>query len=159
MINKIVSAWLILKDGDSKGRVALQKRSIREKKFPHICQATWSGKIEVGETKEKALERECIEELGEKFFKNINFSQLKKIPESSNTRDGITWNCYNYLAEVNCDLISCAKIHEDALVDFVFVDSKNKIYPISSGKDPDKNIVLFDDQYEVLKNILSGDIR
>ena len=71
--NKIesVAVWLIIEDGCNTGKIALQKRSEKDGKkiqsFPFICQPTFNGKLEIGESVENAIQREAEEELGKEF--------------------------------------------------------------------------------------------
>ncbi len=154
-MTRTISAWIILGNGKNKGKVALQKRSIKDS-FPFVCQGTWAGGIEANEDDQEALLRECKEELGIVFFKNFDFSKIKLIAKNNFEEAGKAWETYNYLATINEKLLKLAKIHTDALNKFIFVGKDDSIYPISSGKDPEVNIVLFDDQYKTLKSILNG---
>ena len=77
--NKTISVWLVLEDGTNRRKVILQKRSIKNKTFPFMCQATWSGKVSPGEDVKNAVVRECREELGSSFCENIDFSKLEFI--------------------------------------------------------------------------------
>jgi len=153
---KTISVWLIVEDGENKGKIVLQRRSAKEKKFPFVYQSTWAGKVEEGETDEEAVERECCEELGKDFCDKFNFSAITKLEKSSSTKDDTVWDCSNYLGKVSTELLKNVKMHEDAYPEFVFVNDKDLIYPITLGKNPQDNIVLFDDQYKILKNILNG---
>ena len=71
--NKIqsVAVWLVIENGKNAGKVLLQKRSEKDKNkiqsFPFICQPTFNGKLEAGESVENAMRREAGEELGNDF--------------------------------------------------------------------------------------------
>ena len=154
---KIVSVWLILNDGENNGKAVLQKRSQIEKKFPYVCQATWAGKVELGEEVFDALIRECNEELGEDFANNFDFSKLKLYSKHDFARaeDAIVWESYDYSANVNESELLNVKLHEGAFPEFVYADGPS-LNQLKSGNDPLENNVLFDDQYIVLKEILNG---
>jgi|GEM_PF-2593464 len=152
-VKKVVSGWLQLADGKNKGAVALQKRSFLEQRFPFICQATWSGKIEAKESIRNALVRECKEELGNDFYKKIINLKYKLFPKTSCMAAEALWVSYNFFAPISEKIICCAKLHCDAHKKFVFVDENTEFFPFSSKKDPKKHIVLFDDQYEILVKI------
>ncbi len=160
-MTKIISVWLILQDGKNKNKIALQKRRAHETFSPYICQATWSGGVEPGETPLEAVKRECDEEMGSKFFKNFDFSKLKKMPKEKHIsiKNKKTYEIYNYFAQTNDKTIKSAKLHRDAFSKFIFIGLESEIHPIKSNKDPKCNIVLFDDQYKVIKKILNGNKR
>jgi isopentenyldiphosphate isomerase len=141
-MDKTISVWLILTDGENHNKVVLQKRSSKEKNYPSICQATWAGKIEDNESVESAIERECREELGVELYKNFDFSGLKFFSKNNFYFKEKEWTCYNYVGEITQKILDLAKIHSDAMPEFVF-----------AGKENIDNLILFKDQYEVLKNI------
>ncbi len=147
-----ISVWL----KDENNRVILQKRSDKNKSFQDICQATWSGKVEAEEDILAAVKRECKEELGEKLFNNFDFSKLELISEDNFKIKDQNWICYNYFGETSERALEQVKLHEKACPEFIFVDKSTEIFSIESGKNPKDNIVLFDDQYKVLKQILNG---
>jgi len=149
---KVVSVWLVVEDGVNRGKIALQKRSSREKNFPFICQSTWAGKVEPGEEEINTVKRECEEEMGCDFFDEFNNFNISFLCKSF----AIGWECYNYSGRIKESLICKVKMHEDAFPELLFVGGKDEFYPASSGKNPEDNIVLFNDQYEILKNILNG---
>jgi len=151
---KIVSVWLVVQDGANRGKVVLQKRSLKNKTSVFICQAAWAGKVEAGESLEDAIKRECKEELGEDFADNFDFSKLEFIKKDNLTIGEKTWESYNYFGKISDEAIKMVKVHNEALEDLIFVDKKDLIYPLESGKDPKDNIVLFNDQYKIFKNIL-----
>ena len=153
-IRKNISVWLVLQDGENKGKVALQKRSGGEKEFPYLCQSTWSGKVEPNEDIMEAVARECKEEMGEEFAMKIDFQKLEFLTESTAVTNGVEWHCSNYFGEVSDAVIKTAKIHDDAFPDLIFVDKNTEIFSLKTNVDPKHKIVLFDDQYNILKNIL-----
>lgn len=155
-MNKIVSGWLILNDGDNKGKVALQRRSVKNKHFPFLCQATWSGKVEDNEDVKIALQRECMEELGKRFNRNFNLSDMEFFHKDSFVFNGEEWEAYNYFGEMNQAQSKSVELHDEAFPELIFIGKKDEISPISSGKDFKNNVVLFDDQYKVLKKFLNG---
>jgi len=145
-MHKSISVWLKLKDGESKGKVALQKRSASNKSFQNIYQATWAGKVEPDEAVEEAIKRECKEELGEGFFDDFDFSSLKFFSEDSYKMKEENWTCYNYIGEVSEDILAKAKLHKESFPEF-FIIGKNDLA---------KDIVLFEDQRKILSKILYG---
>jgi ADP-ribose pyrophosphatase YjhB (NUDIX family) len=152
---KTVSVWLELKDDKNKGKFALQKRS--ENHFPFICQATWAGKVEENESLQEAIIRECEEELGTEFKNNFDFLSLKAVSVENFEMTGKNWESHNYTVKISEQKLMIAKIHQDSEPQFVFAGKNSLIFPISSVKDPKENIILFDDQYKVLKNILNNE--
>ncbi|MEK7658571.1 MAG: NUDIX domain-containing protein [Patescibacteria group bacterium] len=132
----------------------MQKRSLKNKTFPYICQATWAGKVELGENIGMAVKRECKEEMGEEFCKNFNFSELILKSKDVYTMKGEKWRANNFIGEVSEDLLKLVKLHNEALPQFIFLNKDELIYPVSSVKNPKNNIILFDDQYKVLKEII-----
>ena len=157
IIKKNISVWLVVVDGVNKGKIALQRRSVNEKKYPYIHQATWSGKTEENESAMDAVKRECKEELGEEFYKAFEFNKLIDLGISKAVDDEVEWECSNFSGEVNEKLLKLVKMHNDACNEFVFVGKNDLFYPMESGKNPEKNIVLFDDQYKILKELLSNE--
>lgn len=154
--NKTVSVWLKVNNGNSKNKIVLQKRSLENKAHAFICQSTWAGKVETGENPEDAVKRECEEEMGKKFMENFNFDKLSFLSKNDFEIKSSKWECYNYIGVIDEEILSLAEIHKEALPDFIFIDKNSKIYPIESGKSAIDNIVLFDDQYKVLNQILNG---
>jgi hypothetical protein len=147
-----------MEDGENKDKVLLQKRSSQEKNFPDIHQATWAGKVDVvnGELEDTitTIKRECAEELGEEFYKNFDFDNLTSLSCSGSIDGEISWECSNYLGKIDQKLLNIVKLHDDAHPNFIFIGKNDKFYPISVNVDPKKNIVLFNDQYEILKKLL-----
>jgi len=144
----------MINDGESKGKISLQKRSTTNKTFPFLCQATWSGKVEHGEELEETIIRECKEELGDDFCNALDISKLNFIEENDIAVGEENWECYNYLGEINGDLIKLVKMHDGAFKDLILAGKDTEFYPLKDGKNPENNIVLFDDQYKILKDIL-----
>ncbi len=153
-VNKTISVWLVIIDGENKGKIPLQKRSVGEQAFHYVCQATWAGKVEPEESTEAAIKRECREELGKDFFEKFNFSKLKLLSEINFIAKERRWVGYNYLGKIRSSFLEDVKLHNEAFPNFVFIGNMDKIYSVKSGKDPKNNIVLFDDQYKILKKLL-----
>jgi isopentenyldiphosphate isomerase len=155
-IRETISVWLVLKDGPNKGKIVLQKRAESEKHFPFVCQATWSGGVEDGEDVMDAIKRECREELGENFYNNFDFIKLNFLGKQNFFREskGNVWECNHYLGKISSKNLNLIKLHSDASK-LVFIDKNDDIYPLNSAKNPKENIVLFDDQYKILENILN----
>lgn len=154
--NKSISVWLVLNDKKKKEIFVLQKRSSNEKFSPFICQPTWAGKVERNETIEDAIKRECREELGDNFKNNFDFSSLSFISIETYSLNGQNQKSFNYLGEITKKQLLLAKIHKDAENSFVFTDKKCEIFSQNSKKNPKDNIVLFNDQYKVLKNLINS---
>ena len=158
-MNKTVSVWLKLEDGLNKGKIALQKRSLKNKIFVFVCQSTWAGKVEPNEDVKVATERECKEELGDSFYDNFDFSILKLISKNSFKIKNENWQSYNYFGLVREDVLKKVCMHEEAYSEFIYAKKGDLIYSVKSKKDPKDNVVLFDDQYKVLTKILNGNKR
>jgi len=154
--NKTISVWLQMADGANAGKFALQKRPQSEKHFPFVCQATWAGKVESGETAEEAIKRECEEEMGARFKNNFDFSALKFVSKDKFAMKGSDWESYNYTGRISAEELQTAELHSDAEQDFIFVGKNDMFYAIESAKNPKIEIVLFNDQYKVFKKI-NGD--
>jgi len=157
---KTISVWLVMENGENAGKVLLQKRSANEKNFPNIHQATWAGKADIIDNKLEdtldTIKRECLEELGEDFYKNFDFNNLSALACSGCIDGETSWECSNYFGKINEELLSLAQLHEDAHPNFVFIGMKDEFYPIKSGNNPEKDIVLFNDQYKILKELLNN---
>ena len=156
---KSISVWLILQDGENKGKVVLQKRNNKNKSFPYICQGTWAGKVEDRESLENAIKRECKEELGTDFLKRYIFSELFPFAKSNFKINGVKWVCFHYIGKTNQSLLLRARIHKEAFKKFVFIDEDSLTYQIKSGKNPKNNIVFFDDQYKIVKKLLRNGVK
>jgi len=152
-IKKTISVWLIVEDGENKGKIPLQKRSLDNKRFVYICQSTWAGKVEENEEVIDAVKRECEEEMGKEFAEKFDFSALKLFCKNKYKIDNKDWEAHSFSGTVNDELLKLAKLHHEAFSRFIFVTKGDKTYSMSSGKDPQKNIILFDDQQKVLEKI------
>lgn len=159
IINKSVSVWLELIDGSNKGKFALQKRSEREIRFQFVCQPTWAGKVEEGESIETAVERECEEELGKNFKDNFDFSALRFIGAQKYAFRGRYWQSYNYLGKITQQKLELSKLHTEAEPGFIFANKQDRVFDMKSAKSPRFDIVLFDDQYKIFKKILTTNIK
>jgi isopentenyldiphosphate isomerase len=147
--NKTISVWL----KDDQDRVVLQKRSETSNSFPFICQATWAGKVEPGEDTLEAVKRECSEELGKEFCDGFDFRALKLFLKGDFKAKDSDWTSYNYFGRIGKEDLQSAKLHSEALPNFVFLAASDKYFPIKKGENPENNIVLFNDQYEALKSL------
>jgi len=154
--NRTISVWLSLEDGPNKGKFILQKRSDNEKTFPFFCQATWSGGVEEKEDVFDAVKRECLEELGKDFYDNFDFTKLIFFAKSSffrKSKDSV-WECNHYTGFIKEEVFKKAVLHKGAAPKFLSISQNDDFCSANSGKDPIKNIVLFDDQYKILKEII-----
>ncbi len=157
--NKSISVWLVLKDGENRGKIILQKRSNKETSCPFICQATWAGKVEKGEDIESAIKRECKEELGTEFSESFNFSDLQLLCEDIYKNNGIDCAAFNYLGFIDADGLKNVRLHQEAQKKFIFVGLEDQVCSTEAKENPENCLVLFDDQYKVLKNILNASSR
>ena len=98
--NKTVSVWLEIEDGKNKGKIALQKRSAKNKTWKFLCQATWAGKVEENEDLDEAAERECREELGNSFCASIDFPNLEMSYKGEFVMKNEDWSSYNYFSKI-----------------------------------------------------------
>jgi len=134
-MKKRVVVWLIGTDGILQGKIMLQRRS-----DSGLYQSPF-----------EAIQRKVKEELGEEFLKNYPFSSLIPIrtikTKSENGQEMISCHWMGPLKEENIRLI---KLHVSASLLFS-LGKEQEIYPLSSGKDLKKNIVLFDDDFKILK--------
>ena len=154
VINKTVSIWLLVADGVNKGKIASQRRFTNDSS-PYICQSTWAGGIELGESAMDAVLRECKEELGEVFCAKFDLSKIKLLDKVDFIEGDEKWEVSNYIGLVDEESLKTVKMHREAFNDFVFLGKDDVVYLKSSGKDPQKNRVLFDDQYKILKEIFN----
>ena len=167
-----IAVWLIVTDGKNQGKILLQQRAetevengkIKKQSYPYVCQPTWNGKVEEGETLEEAIEREAKEELGENFGENYNFKKLIPFGAKKYIYKGEEFIGWNFIGLVTEDELNTVKLHQGARSEFIFVSSSNileKTKPLSNRIDPESGeaiffgseIVLFDDQWEVLWNL------
>ncbi|KKP32683.1 MAG: hypothetical protein A2312_03845 [Candidatus Staskawiczbacteria bacterium RIFOXYB2_FULL_32_9] len=159
--NKIesVAVWLIIENGKNASKVALQKRSEKDGKkvqsFPFICQPTFNGKLEIGESVENAMQREAMEELG-KNFKLPN--DLGLFDTAKYEFKGILAVSYNFYAKISEKDLQTIKLHSAAMSELVFV-GKDDLSKIKTTEDknanPKKEIVMFKDQYLAIKKLFS----
>jgi len=152
--NETISVWLMIEDGDNKGKFVLQQRSLKNKTFPYICQATWAGKVEIGEDLNGTIKRECEEELGNNLSDNFDFSKLKLFQSNNFIMNGKEWSCHNYVGAISGEKMKTAKIHDEAMPELIFIGKYDIFFDLESNKDPKNNVVLFNDQYKILKSIL-----
>jgi ADP-ribose pyrophosphatase YjhB (NUDIX family) len=156
---KSVAVWLIVENGKNKGKIALQKRSEKDGKkfqsFPFICQPTFNGKLEIGESVENAMQREAKEELG-KDFKLPN--DLSLFDTTNYEFKGTPAVSYNFYAKIQEKDLHSFKLHLGAMPELIFV-GKNDLLKIKTIDDktidPKEEIVMFKDQYLTLKKLLS----
>ena len=159
-IKKSVAVWLIIKDGLNSGKIALQKRlAFDDQSNPGLCQPTWNGKLEDGESLADAIKREAKEELGEDFYNNFNFSELTQFGFDSFDYDGSKFISYNFIGSVIENEIKSVKMHQKAMLNFIYVN-KEDLNNIKSKNDQlanlQKDIVLFNDQYNFLVKFLQS---
>lgn len=153
---KIVSAWLILKNGSNSRKVALQQRAEKEEdkiqSFAFVFQATVSGKIEDGETPKQALARETAEELGP----NFTLPQLTEFYIAKYKINKKLCVSYNYYGQILKKDLQNIALHSGALPQLYFV-GKNDLPKIKTTEDklanPKNDIVLFPDQLDALKKL------
>jgi hypothetical protein len=155
-LKKSVGIWLIVSDGPMKGNILLQRRAKNETSLPYVCQPTWHGKVERGETLEEAIRREAIEELGGKFVEFFDF-KLEQFDVEDFSYNGQKSTCYNFVGQISkkqCELI---KLHNLSMPEFIPICRKDVplIKPLGPGVDSEKEITLFKDQYQSLKKLIS----
>ena len=148
-----VSVWLQVTSGERTGKWVLQQRSDKNESFAFVCQPTWAGKMEEGEGIEQALRRECEEELGKLFSDSLDFSTLVMVKKTHYARDEKMWEVYNFVGSISEELLNKAVLSEESCPEFIFVDKNTEIFPLNLGKDPQKHIILFDDQFTVFYDI------
>lgn len=165
-INKSVAVWLILKDGKNAGKVLLQQRAkieiIRGKRKPQfapfVCQSTWNEKVEREESLIEAVKRGAKEELGEQFARDFDFKSLKMFNKSNYTFKKRKMTSYDFVGVVSQRQLKKVKLHPGAMPKFILAgreDKENlKIFGEKNAAPP-KQIVLFKNQLETLKVLLS----
>lgn len=158
-IKKSVAVWLI---SISDKKILLQKRAeIDMGKLQsnlNICQPTLNGKLEVKENLIDAVKRESEEELGKEFTNFFDFSKLNFFDSNEYYFNGKNFISYNYWGVVNSEQLKLVKLHSGAKPDFVKVGIED-IDNIRSKNDKDinleKQVVLFEDQYQILRKLFS----
>lgn len=155
-LKKSVGIWLVVSDGPMKGHILLQRRSKNETSFPYVCQPTWHGKVERGETLAQAVRREAEEELGEKFVDSFNF-KLEKFDTEGFSYNGQKSTCYNFVGQVSKKQCGLIKMHVLSMPEFIPICGKDmpRIKPLGPGVDSEKEITLFKDQYKSLKKLFA----
>jgi ADP-ribose pyrophosphatase YjhB (NUDIX family) len=154
--NESIAVWLILSDGENMGKVALQRRSLRDGKkmqsFPYVFQPTWNGKLNLEEDVGGALIREAKEELGPKF----RIPELKLFCKEEYVLKSKTYTAYNYFGFISEKNLLKTELHSAAEPGFYFL-GKEDFFKIKFAEeqkvDPKKEIVLFRDQHETLKKL------
>jgi len=153
---KSISVWLILKDGQNTGKVALQRRAEKDgnkiQSFPFVFQATVSGKIEAGETPKQATIRETAEELGA----NFTLPQLKEFYIAKYKFKGLPSSTYNYYGRISEKNLQTVQLHSGVFPQLFFI-GKNELPKIKTTSDKTANlkcdIVLFPDQLDALQKL------
>lgn len=145
-----VEVTLRLTDGPHQGQWALQQRSPMNKTHQYLCQGTWAGKLEPGESINQAIQRECQEELGAQFAGSIDFSSLEEIGNERNEVNGKHYLIHAFVGEVSSKTLGLVDMHAEGMKQFIFIDEKSNVFPMSSGMDAKENIVVFDDMYRLL---------
>ncbi len=153
-IRKSVAVWLI---NPAAGKVLLQKRNENESR-PFICQPTWNGKFEPGEDAMQAVKREGKEELGSVFYNTFDFTKLVSLSSDEYSFDGKDFTSYNFWGTITDEQLESVVLHESAEPQFITVGVED-FGQIKSNDDktadPQKDIVLFEDQYKALKKLFS----
>ena len=107
--------------------------------YSGLCQVTSNGKVEDGETEEKALQREIFEELGEKVCKKVSNSKLIKIHENIETNG-------------NKHIVWATILHKDVLKDMQLNVSIGGIEIIKKSDLPSIREKKFSSQKTCVKN-------
>lgn len=155
-LNKNIGVWLVISDGPKKGNILLQQRAKNETSFPYLCQPTWNGKVEEGETLDQAIRREAQEELGDRFIKSFDFD-LKPFDVKDFFYNGQKSVCYNFVGKISQSQLGLVKLHLLSTPHFISISKKDmpKIKALRPGIDPKKQITLFEDQHQSLEKLFS----
>jgi isopentenyldiphosphate isomerase len=153
MPKESISVWLRVEDGEHAGSFVLQQRSEKSEHFPLICQATWAGKADEGETAEHALPRDCREELGSDFADTFDITSLLLFATTHYEMQGEPYICYNYIGSVGVAILGKAHLHDEAQPVFIFAKPDSPVFDINSKQDPKDHIVLFNDQLTIFNAI------
>ena len=153
---KQATLCLLIKENSKEIPLAMNEfffnKVVKPQSFAGICQATWNGKIEEKESPFEAIQREANEELGEEFFKNYPFSSLIPIrtTKTKSAKDGKEMLSCHWVGPIRKEELKLIKLHFGCS-ELVFLEAEDNVYPLTSGVDPKKNIVLFDDDFKILK--------
>ena len=167
-IIKTVGIWLIIKNGADKGKIVLQKRAAFEKRGGEIifqlclgvCQPSCNGTVDKNEKVIEAATREIREEFGSRFADDfplrglVCFDVREYVDYLKRQAIG-----YNFVGAISQERFKKVKLHQGAQK-FVAVDSKDmsriKKFDIKSQSDGfEKEIILFQDQYESLRKLFA----
>ena len=147
-----VAIWLVMTDGLMKGKVPLQRRSDKEPTFAYICQPTWNGWVEDGETLMDAVKREATEELGEEFANSVDFNSLELFDQREFNYKDDKAVCNSYRGRLSIRQIDLISMHDFSEPEFVFIGLEDiaNIKPFDKEINAKEQLTLFKDQYEAL---------
>ena len=161
-----VGVVLVCTDGRPRGLIPVQQKAVIEEdkdtgfisaqSNPHILQLTFGGKVEKGESPKEAVKREAREELGERFAEQFDFSSLILfyMGEFENGDEHFT----------TCDFVGTLTTKEYEMIELhsgaermIWISRLDmfRTQPKQSGIDPQKELVMFQDQLRALHFLYS----
>ena len=154
-VKKSVGVYFITPDGSVLLPVRAEteiKDGVEKKQFnPGTHQPTFNGKFKKGESLDDAIKRECEEELGKSFFKVLSLSMLNNFSEKKYEYKKEEYKSYGFWGRISEEDVKKIKLHSGALPNLVRV--KHEDLKKIGNKDSKREIRMFNDQYEELKEL------
>jgi len=160
---KSVAVWLVATGGEFAGKVLLQQRASTEmvdgvekpQAYPFVCQPTWNEKVEGREKLTETIRRGAIEELG-KSFGNYYYSPLVSLGAENFSYGGVRFIGLNFIGLITEGQLKLVKLHAGAMPEFIAIgngDIPNVKVTTDLQREPEKEVVLFPDQWKILRRL------
>lgn len=146
-----IAFWLITRDK----QVLLQRK--KESRWPSLYQPIVKGQVRSNEMTTDAVIRNTREELGQGFTNRYPFHQLSKIGETRYLIEGKEAVRHHFLGLMTNQQLSLINSPLGGLF-LTFIDREKlpEIKRFSDSTNPTKFIVLFDEDYKILHEILQS---